>query len=101
MSKLKKCFDHIAKVVHTNRLVIGISQISLSNKLGYKCGQFISNIERRKCSLPIEKICLFCQITGATTDEVIKALLYDEQMTITGAVYQDPPRKFVKIELNL
>ena len=100
MSEPKKCFDHIAKLVQEARESIGISQEELSLNLGYKNGQFISNIERGKCSLPIKHICLFCQLTKTETDPVIKAILYDQQMTINGVVFKTEKRKMVKFRIG-
>lgn len=100
MSTQKKCFDHIAKRVKESREFVSLSQEDLSKKLGYKNGQFISNVERAKCSLPIEKICKFCQLTKTETDPVIKALLWDYQMSVQGVVIKDPKRKMVKFKFN-
>ncbi len=100
MSAQKKCFDHIAEIVQARRNHAKLSQEELSKLLGYKNGQFISNVERGKCSLPVEKICLFCEATNTATDNVIKALLWDYQMTVQGVVIKDPKRKMVKLKFN-
>lgn len=70
-------FKAIAKLVKNARAKAGLSQGELSNKLGFKNGQFISNIEREICSLPVGKICLFSQITNIKTDLIIKAMHKD------------------------
>jgi ribosome-binding protein aMBF1 (putative translation factor) len=70
-------FKCIAKLVKNARSKAGLSQGELSNKLGFRNGQFISNIEREICSLPIGKICLFSQITDVRTTTVITAIHKD------------------------
>lgn len=50
-----KSFHHIANLVRNARIKKDISQQKLSEILGYKNGQFVSNLERALCSLPLEK----------------------------------------------
>jgi ribosome-binding protein aMBF1 (putative translation factor) len=42
----KREFKNIGKLVKAAREVKGLSQTQLSKELGYKNGQFVSNIER-------------------------------------------------------
>lgn len=49
-------FKSIAGLVRSNRKSVGISQGTLSTRLGFKNGQFISNIERGLCSIPFRDI---------------------------------------------
>lgn len=100
MAKREKCFDNIAKLVIERRKLTGISQMKLSLLLGYKNSQFISNVERGLCSIPIEKICDFCKHTETETDSVIKAILWDHQMTIQGVVIKDPKRRMIKFKFD-
>ena len=56
-----KNFSAIAQFVSKHRKLKGISQMSLAKKIGYKNGQFISNIERGLCSIPPEKAKVLCK----------------------------------------
>ena len=49
-----RCFKNIAELIKTKRLQHpkGYSQSELSHLLGYKNGQFISNVERALCNIP-------------------------------------------------
>lgn len=75
-------FPNIAKFIKDNRLRQRLTQDRLSRGIGYKNGQFISNVERGKCSLPIKCIPKLCETLEVSTDEVIKALLDDYKMRL-------------------
>ena len=46
----------VSKMLRGKRLELGISQEDLAKKIGMKQGQFISNIERDLCALPVKYI---------------------------------------------
>ncbi|RTL05210.1 XRE family transcriptional regulator [Candidatus Dependentiae bacterium] len=47
-------FKNQAKLIKSVRLKAGLSQSQMAKLLGYKSGQFISNMERGICGLPPE-----------------------------------------------
>lgn len=53
---MSRNFTNIAKILKTNRIKVGLSQTKLSEKLGFKNGQFVSNVERGLCNLPMKSI---------------------------------------------
>ncbi len=60
-----RCFKNIAKLIRTKRLQHpkAYSQSELSHLLGYKNGQFISNVERALCNIPLKvEIIIFAVI---------------------------------------
>ena len=75
-----KRFPTIAEVIRTAREQVGISQEGLSIKLGYKNGQFVSNIERELCSIPAKKITLTAKHLRISKDRIITAMLKDEEL---------------------
>ena len=77
MSVQKREFANIATLVRTYRTPKGISQSQLSRELGYKNGQFISNVERGLCSIPFEKIETLSKVLDVSAVEVKKAILDD------------------------
>ena len=78
-----KSFNNIAKLVKIKRLgKWKLSQKSLSAKLGYKNAQFISNVERAKCSIPLHNLPTLCDALGISETDVIDALLQDYKDTI-------------------
>jgi transcriptional regulator with XRE-family HTH domain len=77
MSTQKRDFENIATLVKTYRQPKGISQSQLSRELGYKNGQFISNVERGLCSIPFEKISKLSQVLNVPKVQVKEAILKD------------------------
>ena len=79
-----RSFEHIANLIRSKRLSHpkGFSQSELSNLLGYKNGQFISNVERGLCSIPLKMLSKVCQILDIEQDDMKEALLKDLQRTI-------------------
>lgn len=65
---MRNHFTHISKLIRTSRELLGKSQSSVGESIGYKgnrAAQMISNIERGKCSIPYQhaqKICEFLNI---------------------------------------
>jgi transcriptional regulator with XRE-family HTH domain len=55
----------------------GLSQGELAKKLGYTNPQFVSNIERDACGLPLHKGMAFCKATK-TKPKVLRDLLVAE-----------------------
>jgi transcriptional regulator with XRE-family HTH domain len=78
----KREFANIASLVKSYRTPKGISQTQLSKELGYKNGQFISNVERGLCSIPFEKIPTLSKILDVPADKVKEAILSDYSTNI-------------------
>jgi transcriptional regulator with XRE-family HTH domain len=53
------------------------SQSELSNVLGYKNGQFISNIERGLCSIPLKNLNQVIDILNIDREELMRAMMSD------------------------
>ena len=83
-------FENIAEVVKTYRKIAineetgkNYSQLELSQAIGYSNGQFISNVERGLCSIPLNNIKRLCGVLNIP-DEIIKlALINDYTADIT------------------
>ncbi len=84
----KKVFTNIAKLVKEARLKKGLSQTELSSLLGYKNGQFISNVERGLCSVPVEKMGVLMTVTGVDGISIQKALVEDLNLSIKPFISQ-------------
>jgi transcriptional regulator with XRE-family HTH domain len=74
-----KNFNFIAELVKEARLIhpSRISQAELSKKLGYKNGQFVSNIERGLCSVPPKVLIKLIETLDLDPKVVKNALLND------------------------
>ena len=79
-----RCFSYIAKLVKEKRIQHpkGLSQAELSNLLGYKNGQFISNVERGICAIPLKALKDLVKILEIPKDELVEAMLKDYEETV-------------------
>lgn len=79
-----RCFENMAKLIRTKRQAHpkNYSQSELSHLLGYKNGQFISNMERALCNIPFKIIGRVMKILDIPPDEIRHALLEDQRRTI-------------------
>jgi len=86
---MKASFTHVPNLIKTRReqKLPKISQKTLSLKIGYKNGQFVSNIERGICSLPPEKILQVCSYIDVTPNELIDAMVDDFRLSIEKEIY--------------
>jgi len=80
----KRCFSHIAKLIREKRVnhPKNYSQSELSQMLGYKNGQFISNVERALCNIPLKMLPKVSQILEITPTDLKQAMLEDHQQTL-------------------
>lgn len=79
-----KSFSQIAHVVRNSRTnhPKSYSQTELSQMLGYRNGQFISNVERGLCSVPKKKLKKLAQILDIDKTELFTAVLEDDRTTL-------------------
>jgi transcriptional regulator with XRE-family HTH domain len=83
---MAKKFNNIARLVKESRVNrTPYSQQDLSILIGYKNGQFISNIERGLCSLPLNKLADLAIHLRIDLDPIMDALLKDHAATIEEA----------------
>lgn len=79
-----RTFTNIAKLVRDKRLAStkGLSQNDLSKLLGYKNGQFISNVERGLCGVPFKNLNKLCEILNIEQSELKAVILRDVEETV-------------------
>jgi transcriptional regulator with XRE-family HTH domain len=89
-----RSFKNIANLVRTKRInhTKNYSQSELSAVLGYKNGQFISNVERGLCSLPPKMMKKISEVLEISPDEIKTAILKDYEVTLN---------KFFQIETKV
>lgn len=90
MSTAKREFKNIGRLVKTTRDSKGISQTFLSKELGYKNGQFVSNIERGICSIPFEKIPTLATLLGIDPMQIKEAIMKDYSLAIDSYIRKSP-----------
>ena len=83
---MMRCFKNIAKLIRTKRLQHpkGYSQSELSHLLGYKNGQFISNVERALCNIPLKMLVKVSDVLDINPVELKAAILQDHDETLNN-----------------
>lgn len=81
-----RCFDNIARLIRTKRVSHpkSYSQSELSHLLGYKNGQFISNVERALCNIPLKMLSRVVEVLDITPEELKEAILRDHEITLNN-----------------
>lgn len=81
-----RSFDNIARLIRDSRLnhPKGYSQSELSNLLGYKNGQFISNVERGLCNVPLKMLAKVSNILNIEPEVLKTAILGDHEKTLNN-----------------
>mgnify|MGYP000268263660 CR=1 FL=1 len=81
-----RCFKNIAELIKTKRLghPKAYSQSELSHLLGYKNGQFISNVERALCNIPLKMLGKVSEVLDITPGELKAAILKDHEETLNN-----------------
>lgn len=74
---MKMTFNSIAMVITKAREASGLSQSELAAKIGYKNGQFISNVERGLCSIPKKHIDEVAKALAIEPDSIKSAMVFD------------------------
>jgi transcriptional regulator with XRE-family HTH domain len=85
-----RCFGHIAKLIREKRInhPKGYSQSELSHLLGYKNGQFISNVERALCNIPLKMLGRVSEVLDIDTEKLKRAILKDHEQTLDNYLEQ-------------
>ncbi|MBL7663894.1 MAG: hypothetical protein JNM93_02085 [Bacteriovoracaceae bacterium] len=81
-----RSFKNIALLIRTKRMnhPKGYSQSELSNLLGYKNGQFISNVERALCNIPLKMLKQVSEILDIPAADLKDAILKDHEETLNS-----------------
>jgi hypothetical protein len=81
-----RCFKHIATLIRNKRLQHpkAYSQSELSHLLGYKNGQFISNVERALCNIPLKMLGKVSEVLNVNPEELKAAILRDHEETLNN-----------------
>lgn len=81
-----RCFKNIAELIKTRRLQHpkAYSQSELSHLLGYKNGQFISNVERALCNIPLKMLSKVSEVLDISPEVLKQAILKDHEETLNN-----------------
>lgn len=70
-------FQAISKLVKEARENQKLSQNNLALLMGFKNGQFVSNIERGLCSVPLKSINKMSEVLEISTEDICNAVVQD------------------------
>ena len=81
-------FHNVGELIKKARFkkVPDFSQHDLSEKLGYKNGQFISNVERGLCNIPFNKIVPLAYILDIPITPIKEAILADYAIIVQNEI---------------
>ena len=81
-----RSFKNIATLIRSKRIghPKNYSQSDLSLLLGYKNGQFISNVERGLCNVPLKMMKKISEVLDINGEELKAAILKDHDETLTN-----------------
>lgn len=58
----------------------GLTQRDVSEALGYSTPQFISNVERGRCSFPVEQLPRLRKLYRMSTDQILDLMMKEERV---------------------
>lgn len=90
-----RSFKNIATLIRTKRInhPKNYSQSDLSLLLGYKNGQFISNVERGLCNVPLKMMKKISEVLDIMPEDIKTAILKDHEETLTNFFNKSQPKK--------
>jgi len=71
-----------AGVIRKIRIENKLSQAELTQMLGMKNGQYVSNIERGLAKIPAKYVGFLCKKFGVDKNEIIEAIIEDERRRV-------------------
>lgn len=82
--KEARVFTNIGALVKTARAnhPKAYSQSEVSHLLGYKNGQFVSNVERGLCCIPLKMLKRTCKVLNIEESKIVEAIQKDNEATI-------------------
>lgn len=83
---MKECFDRLGKLIRDYREKSKISQLELSQKLGYGSAQFVSLIERGVSRVPIVALGKLIILLNIPEKKVVRLLIDAYEDEITSAI---------------
>ncbi len=102
-----RTFKNIAELIKVNRLSHPnkYSQSELSHALGHRNGQFISNVERGLCSIPLKGINKVSEVLNIPAEKAKPAILKDFESTLnlfmtSRQVDRTKKAPIISVELN-
>lgn len=93
---MKNKHKGFGRYLREKRREAGLSQQNVANALGYSSPQFISNLERGTCPVPLNRIRQFIDLYKIDQDEFVSKFLNEQEIMLrqyiqTREAAQQPP----------
>ncbi len=85
-TKTKSHFSKTAQLVRNSRKKKEISQGALAKAVGFHDGQFVSNIERGLCTVPLKKVAVMAKALDIEVTLLTDAIVADFSSRVTAGV---------------
>jgi len=85
--------SELANFLRTQRIKKGLSQKRVAAALGYSSAQYVSNIERGVCSVPIKALRKMCILYGIKREHLIAVMLIDARARLENVLNSKSVRK--------
>ena len=97
-----RCFENIARLIRSKRQEHPkhYSQSELSQLLGYKNGQFISNVERALCNVPLKMLGRMMEVLSIGPEELKRAILEDHRETLNNYLQRERDTQKTSLDVD-
>lgn len=91
-------FENIAKAMKDLRMQQNVSQTYLASVIGYKNGQFVSNVERGLCSVPPSKLALISKEFKCSVKALIDAIVKDTEAHVIREIRLESEKHLMHLD---
>ncbi len=82
----EQLFKNIGRFLRQRRIELGLTQRQVSDKLGYGSSQFISDMERGLCTLPLKKLGEVVKLYKLPPNELMEIMLKEQEAILRDAL---------------
>ena len=86
-------YQILGHFLHKKRMSAGLTQTEAAKRLGYKNGQFISNIERGLCGPPDDILNKICELYNIDSDMLVTECLKAEKTHLYSLLNIKSPKR--------
>jgi transcriptional regulator with XRE-family HTH domain len=81
--------SYTGTLLRQKREAANLSQTDICGKIGWKNGQYISNIERGLCQVPVKHINQLAVELGIGATEIVDAMILDYKEKIVSEIFNN------------
>lgn len=96
----EQLFKNVGRFLRQRRIEVGLTQRQVSEKLGYGSPQFISDMERGLCTLPLKKLGELVKLYKLPPNELMDIMLQEQEAILRDALMPTTIRARGKARVN-